>query len=545
MLEPFDFQDESAHLALQAVHSGENFLIVSPTGTGKSVILCALYRLLRATGLHVSVITSRDEIRRGILADGEAMGISRRELAKAVFNSIVFRNRMRKRIADGGERRPDVLLVDEAHHLLAASWSEPLITNRQMRLVGTTATPLRGDPSETPKWRCFYDRFHQAISYVEAILQEVLVNFYVDKAPLGLLESTPLEAGQSENQIKQATEVLVDEKLGDIFDLVMGCESVDERPTLFAAPSYESAVKIAAFFDKNGKKMEVVSDRVRNKNRELQFERSRNNECWLIGVEIILEGINLPWISRGVCLRRSGALNPYAQFIGRMLRVFRDAEHQPRFDLKPDAQLLDFTDNFPRFRAKMRDSLGLDFCEGSHVWYPDLTKEPERTGLSVARDYVMFRFATSTLPSRVTGTVDNQTVVVDVGVAVDGDQWAARIRGGGNCEGTWVLQERGWVRKNAPMTLANYSVTIGGEAGLARGMLARIGRGVTPMAFGEVTVAHLLACTLLRKLSPNGSHDEDEGTDAFSGELDAVQRVIQAVPSPRTVRDMASRKEQR
>lgn len=539
LLEPFEFQSEASDLGLQAALSGENFLIVSPTGTGKSVILCDLYRKLLTVGMHAAIITSRDMIRTGILNDGQAMGLNRSNLSADVLNSIVFRNRMRKNIESGGRRAPDILLVDEAHHLLARSWSEPLLRNRQMRLIGTTATPMRGDPSETPQWRCFYDRFHEAISYVEAMLQKVLVEFHVDREALGLLSTGGGVEGQSENDLKQATEVIVDQKLGDVFDLVMGCERVENRPTLIAAPSYESAVKIATFFTHAGQKTEVVSDKVRNKQRDLQFARSRNNECWLVGVEIILEGINMPWMSRGVCLRRSGALNPYAQFIGRMLRVLRDKDHTPRFDLKPDAQLIDCTDNFPRFRARMRDSLGLEFRKGSHVWYPDLTKEPERAGLAVARDYVMYRFAPTPSPSKVTGMLGGVPVQVEMGVAVDGDQWAGRIRGGGTCEGTWVLQDRGWTRKTAPMTPANYSVTIGGDQTLARGMLARVARGVIPVSAGEVTVSHLLACTLLQKLNADGREDDAEGTTAISRELSMAQRVIEAVPSPKTVRGMA------
>lgn len=498
-LVPFDFQSEASDLAVQAVLAGENFLIVSPTGTGKSVILCDLYRKLRAAGLTVRMITSRDEIRLGILNDGVDMGLSRADLEHAVMGPIVFRNRMRKGIEAGGQRAPDVLLVDEAHHLLASSWSEPLIRNRRMRLVGTTATPMRGDPSETPQWRTFYDRFHSAISYVEAIKSEVLVNFHLVRGACGLLGGRM--EGQSESAIKLATEHQIDGKLDEIFDLVMALERNEARPTLFAAPSFESAVKVAAYFTHRGRKTEVVSGKVRNKLRLGQFERSRDNSVWLVGVEIILEGINLPWISRAVCLRRSGALNPYAQFIGRALRQVRDAQHRPVKDRKPNAQVVDFTDNFPRFRERMRDYLGLEFLDDQHVWRPDLSKEPERRGVAVARDYVMYRFTATPSPSRVTGKLGVQSVEVECGVALDGDQWAMRVRGAKEYDGTWVLLERRWVPKRVPTATANYSVTVGGDAALVRAQLARIGNGLVAVPFGEVTLAHLLGSTLLRSLA--------------------------------------------
>lgn len=479
--------------------AGENFLVVSPTGTGKSVILCDLYRKLRAAGLTVAVITSRDEIRNGIIADGVAMGLQRAELERVVLGPVVFRNRMRKSIEAGGQRPPDVLLADEAHHLLAASWSEPLIRNRRMRLVGTTATPMRGDPGETPEWRTFYDRFHSAISYVEAIKRGVLVNFHLVREASGLLGGRT--RAQSESALNLATEHQIDERLGEIYELVMAMERNEARPTLFAAPTFESAVKVATYFTQQGRRTEVVSSKVRNKLRPELFQRSRDNSIWLIGVEIILEGINLPWVSRGVCLRRSGALNPYAQFIGRALRQVRDENYQPRPDRKPNAQILDFTDNFLRFRDRMRDYLGLEFLDDRYVWRPDLSKEPERRGVAVAHDYVMYRFTATPSPSRVPAKLGVQTIEVECGIAVDGDQWAMRVRGSDDFDGTWVLQERRWVPKRVPMTPVNYTVTVGGDASLARAQLARVGQGMIAVPFADVTLAHLLGSTLMRKLA--------------------------------------------
>jgi superfamily II DNA or RNA helicase len=71
----YSFQPEVVAYAIAAIAAGENPLIVSPTGSGKSHIIADIIRLLREGRKNVLVVTHRREIITQISQKLHALGI--------------------------------------------------------------------------------------------------------------------------------------------------------------------------------------------------------------------------------------------------------------------------------------------------------------------------------------------------------------------------------------------------------------------------------------------------------------------------------------
>lgn len=551
-LTPYDFQEEAAKRAVSAVLEGRNFLVVSPTGTGKSVMLAVAYHwLVHRYGLRVRIFTSRNEIKDGIVKCLCRLGIERREAEWVVATPVTFGNRLSKweNGRPGGDPLPEVLLVDEAHHLLARTWSAP-IADGSVPIIGFTATPMRGDESETPEWRCFYQQFWEAITITEAIVGRYLVPFYVVKDTLNFLEVGDVKSskGRKNEQASQdvETQTRVIERSHQIIDLYRHLESVEERRTIMAAPTESAAFAVKEGLRARGIESELLIGKVRGrKKRDAILERfkadprDRGALRVLLGVDMVLEGIDLPPASRIMNLRKSVALNPFAQFIGRGLRTWRDENDVIRWDWKQDCQVVDLTDNFQRFQPMLLSHLGVRFTEHTHVYAPDLTYQEGRTVLSVEDDHVMYEFH-SKKAERLTGRLGYEPVWAEVGRSSQGDNWAVEVHSKGTSQ-AWVLQNRTWRRKTVRVIPVNFEVRVGGRKERALRIGSQLSQDVGNPPIGSVTTAQLLFWSLL-----HWQKCTQEGRDWGSAEdtqIKAAKEIISALPSPDYVHTRAESKQ--
>lgn len=538
----FPYQGVAVSQSEEAVVQGDHFLVTSPTGTGKSVMIAALvWRLTERYGLRCHIVTPKDEIRTELVKWLVRAGFGPGAAKALVYTPQSYNNKLVRAAAGkkGGLDLPDVLVSDEAHHQLADTWRRPLemAAARRLRLVlvAFTATPFRGDDDETVEWRQYFKRHMEAITLADAITQGYLVDFYVDRESIDMLEvGGSGEAGQ-QAVADAVAEVRVSQRLGRIYDLVQAREKVRTRRTIFAMPTTASAMAIVQGFNLRRPGLcEYVGKEVRSRRaRKETFERFHNGQCWLVGVGVVTEGIDLPSAARIVCGRRSSALNPYAQLIGRGLRVWRDEAGGPLWHLKRDCEVLDLTDNFPRFRPKILTHLGLKFADHANVWAPDLTWREGRTSLSVAEDRVAWRFRPAE-SRRVVGELDGQVVSGLVGRSSRSDNWAIELD---TPEGrdVWALASGRW--QPAPSVLVRpleVQVTIDGRNDLALSVGTMIGRGVMAPPVDNVGAGYLLFSTLLHSLKISKTADNL----APSGKnLSAVRQVQKSQPTSENAAD--------
>jgi len=158
-VEPQDFQrvilDELD--VARSVRGQRRNLVVSATGTGKTVIAALDYRRLRASGIDsLLVVAHREDILR------QSRQVFREVLRSATFGELYVGG---ERPLGGGRhvfasiqslagvvrRGPlaadsfDVVIIDEVHHAAARTYRALLDTLRPKELLGLTATPERAD----------------------------------------------------------------------------------------------------------------------------------------------------------------------------------------------------------------------------------------------------------------------------------------------------------------------------------------------------------------------------------------------------------------
>ncbi len=142
------YQQELIDRCVAALKEKQSPLVVLPTGGGKTALIAEMVRLSRVTGRRVAVICHRREIAHQIAAAITRHTGHQPELAiagsKPDWNApvlVAMVPTLARRLAQlpqGG-----VLLVDEAHHMGAASWQKVKEALAPELLVGFTATPIR------------------------------------------------------------------------------------------------------------------------------------------------------------------------------------------------------------------------------------------------------------------------------------------------------------------------------------------------------------------------------------------------------------------
>ena len=132
-------------------------IVVAPTGSGKTVSMAELSRLTVSGGLFdqpgkVLILVGRDELVRQTIAKLEAVGLrpdvekaaqKASTLAKVVVASV--QSLRAARLKRWSRSHFGLVIVDESHHAIAASYRAIIDHFDDAKIVGYTATPDRAD----------------------------------------------------------------------------------------------------------------------------------------------------------------------------------------------------------------------------------------------------------------------------------------------------------------------------------------------------------------------------------------------------------------
>ena len=138
---------------LDGTGDGESVLVTAPTGAGKTVILSRYIAGLRRRGKSVAVMAHTQELVSQAKATiekttGQPVGLVQGgsvDWSKPV--TVVSHGTVADNPRDTIPEtfRPDVLIIDEAHHAAADGFQNIIRAMGPRKLVGFTATPYRGD----------------------------------------------------------------------------------------------------------------------------------------------------------------------------------------------------------------------------------------------------------------------------------------------------------------------------------------------------------------------------------------------------------------
>lgn len=516
------FQERAVERVVNSILNGDNILVSSPTGSGKTLLEVESMSRLEQFGLTVGMITSRNEIIESAYPKGERMGIN---LTNKLWTPIRFWNAIEnKRV-----RIPQVVIVDEAHHSIAQSWNR-FFEFPGVRVAGFTATPMRGVKQENPAWRSLFHQFYEAISIAQAIKQKLLANFYIIKDVIGILGEQQYNTDKKQAEAAQ-TQIM--KKMSDIFDILTCLDMT--KPTVFITPTTTAAVKVANYFEMRGIPMREILGTTPAKDRVDILNNLARNNCWVSAVNIMTEGVDVPEIARVVNLRPSVSPIPYVQGLGRGLRLlYPPGSSTPDLSLKSVCEFVDFTSNLFRFQSELANVMGLRMLEGTHVYYPDLDFEiPDEVAVPIVPDYINFHY-TPSHPTDIKLTVNDEIIISKVGDTPSG-AWGIRLIKDGESK-VFVLRGGMWCEMLTQVHPVDYKVVIGAGSDIVLNLAAKLSRGFKQVTSDHITIGELLTFSLLRQIYPTRGVLDPTMQDA---ERDA-QRLLTLIPAPKILEARAN-----
>lgn len=294
-------------------------MISSPTGSGKSVILNAMQKVL-CSDLHGVVLAPSIDILEGLFAKSVSMipsgfdGLSetaRRALMECY--GYYTTRRYHNLLMGAAVEPPQYVLTDECHHdtddthqiLRALAGNPPM--------VGVTATPYRGTPEETLKLRELWGEPYIALTLKAAVDRGIIARPDFSVWPLVDDERIAVSNGEF---VTTAVESALKDKYDDVASRVL---ALPPRPTMVRAPGVASARLMGEAIERAGGRARVVTGESSAADRRIAFALASDARAILVQVKVVGEGVDLP-LRRLVDLAPTMSPVAWQQALGRITR---------------------------------------------------------------------------------------------------------------------------------------------------------------------------------------------------------------------------------
>ncbi len=336
MMELRTYQEE-ARSAIQSQWAGgiKRTLLVLPTGTGKTIVFSKIIEDEVRDGGRALVLAHRGELLTQAadkLAVSTGLGCAVEKAEESCLGSwyrVVVgsvQTLMREsRLAQFAPDFFDVIIVDEAHHVLADSYMR-VLDHFDARVLGVTATPDRSDMRNLGS---YFESLAYEYTLPRAIKEGYLSRISAQTIPLKLdLTGVSVQAGD----FKPADlDTALDPYLHQIADemLAAGCM---ERKTVVFLPLIKTSQKFRQILADKGFSAAEVNGKSDDRAEVLaDFESGRYDV--LCNSMLLTEGWDCPAVDCIVVLRPTKVRSLYCQMVGRGTRPLPG---------KDDLLLLDF-----------------------------------------------------------------------------------------------------------------------------------------------------------------------------------------------------------
>jgi superfamily II DNA or RNA helicase len=240
--------------------------------------------------------------------------------------------------------RPDLIVIDEAHHGTAGSWRKVIDHNPQALVLGVTATPERLDGKGLGE-------------VFDDLLRGPEVSWLIDNGHLSRpkyyappqVAETPSKVNSSGDFSKKELDAIMNKKsiTGDAVEHYR--RICPGQPAVTFCASIKHAEDVSEQFNAAGFRWAVIDGNMKKEDRrEIVKMLGDGRLHGLASCEIINEGFDLPIVSAAILLRPTMSLGLHLQQIGRVLRVSEG---------KANAFILDHVGNLARhgFAEDVRD----------------------------------------------------------------------------------------------------------------------------------------------------------------------------------------------
>ena len=325
-----DYQEQAINGIQLALRETNRILLISPTGSGKTVIACALVKLYISAGHNVLFLAHRKELveqavtrlaDNGITA-GIIMGQHKRNKNPVQVASV--QTLVRRKPPQAG-----LIIIDEAHRATAASYKRIIEHYPDAAIIGLTATPFRLDGSGLGTL------FKTAVK-VATIEDLTERGFLVPVRYWG--HNTPDMRGVKKSMGDYNLSGFKTELLGNP---VQSYKEVGEDARAIAfCVNVEHAEQLAEQFNRNGVPAAMLSAKTEHQERVQTLEHFKNGLVRVItNCEILGEGYDCPAAEVVIMARPTASLGLYMQQVGRVLRPYTN---------KTEARVIDHAGNVQR-----------------------------------------------------------------------------------------------------------------------------------------------------------------------------------------------------
>jgi len=317
-LRPYQ-QQLISDIRLQYQLGHRRVLAVLPTGGGKTVCFSYIAQAAAKKGNRICILVHRQElldqasrsltvmgVAHGRIAAGRGMDLSH---AVQVASVATLARRLHLLPPEFFQ----LLVVDEAHHTNAGTWASVVAHFNTARLLGVTATPIRGDGRGLGEW---YQSMVQGPSAAWLTEHGFLAPAKV-LAPPGF-NASGLRKRMGDFDSRQAEE-RVTEIHGDCYSHY--CKHLSGQTAIAFCCSVAHAEAVADLFKRQGIAAASIDGSMdATTRRQLLEDLGAGRLKVLTSCALIGEGVDVPSVGGCILLRPTQSVGLHLQMIGRCLR---------------------------------------------------------------------------------------------------------------------------------------------------------------------------------------------------------------------------------
>ncbi|MCD5515759.1 DEAD/DEAH box helicase [Lactobacillus delbrueckii subsp. lactis] len=303
------YQQELITKIRQSLASGHHHIIVqSPPRTGKTVVMAEIARRTTDKGNRACFIIHRKEVLEQAKATFQEQGVDPNLLEAGMVQSLT-------RHVDT-MRPPEVILIDEAHHALAKSYTRILEAFPQAYVLLFTATPVRTGRNQLDQ---IADDIIVGKSIKELTEQGFLAPFKYYAAKDKDVDDQKLRRSSTGDYVTASIEEAVSHKIySHTVDEYL--DKADGKQAVVYTYSVEAANHLADEFNARGITAEAIDATTPAQVRDTAVRKFRNQQLKvLVNVNLFTEGIDLPNVDCVIMVRPTMSLALYMQFSMRCL----------------------------------------------------------------------------------------------------------------------------------------------------------------------------------------------------------------------------------
>lgn len=234
----------------------------------------------------------------------------------------------------------DMIIIDEAHHSTARTWVETTQHFSKAKVIKVTGTPFRTDKEKIAGDLIYKYKLSQAMAngYVKSlenltyIPEELLLTIDGDETVEYTIEELKKLGLKDEEWISRSVSYSVEcsrsvvKKSIELLKAKRQNTSVPHK-VIAVAPDINQAKVIQKLYNEYGVSNTIIHSNLFDDEKEKAFSDIKNNRVdVVINVSMLGEGYDHPYLSIAAIFRAFRNPLPYAQFIGRILRIIPSNE---------------------------------------------------------------------------------------------------------------------------------------------------------------------------------------------------------------------------